>query len=258
MPIIETNFGTFFYAEFGAKIVTSFPVILIHGAASSHLGWSGELRRLPNHRVLTLDLPGHGRATGQGCNSIKKYSQAVLALLDALAIPQAVFMGHSMGGAIALQLGADAPQRTAGLILMGTGAALPVSPFILENILTNKQTVIEKINQWSWAQTAKPDLQVLGLKALEAVPAAIIHGDYTACHHFDLRDSLANIHLPALVIGGTLDKMTPMVASQFLAANLPEATLKIVEGGGHWMMLEQTKVVAGYVSAWLAENAFQK
>lgn len=258
MPIIETPFGTLFYAQVGAKIVTSPPVILIHGAASSHLGWSGELRRLPNQRVLTLDLPGHGRSTGPGCTSVKKYSQAVLALLDALAIPQAVFVGHSMGGAIALQLGADAPQRTAGLILIGTGATLPVSPFILENILSNKQTIIEKINQWSWARETNPAMQALGLKALKAVPAEIIHGDYTACHHFDLRDSLANIHLPVLVIGGTLDKMTPMAASQFLVDNLPEATLKIVEGGGHWMMLEQTKVVAGYVSAWLAENAFQK
>ncbi|KAB2904490.1 MAG: alpha/beta hydrolase [Anaerolineae bacterium] len=245
MPLLETSKGTLFYAESSPP-----PLILIHGSASSHLGWPAELRRFPNRRVLTIDLPGHGRATGSAHTTISAYADSVLALMQALLVPKAVLVGHSMGGAIALHMGLHMQEHVSGLVLIGSGAFLPVSRFILDNILSNKQVVIEKINQWSWAKAADASMQVLGLKALQEVPAETIHADYSACNQFDLRDRLPEIQVPALVIGGTADKMTPLAYSELLAERLPRATLKIVEGGGHWMMLEHPSVVAGYVAEW--------
>lgn len=250
MPSVETSEGFLFYAESNFTL----PLILIHGSASSHLGWPAELRRFPTRRVFTIDLPGHGRVKGTGCDSIAGYAKAVAALMDALSISKAVLVGHSMGGAIALHMGWQMPERVGGLVLIGTGAFLPVNTFILENVLKDKQAVIEKINQWSWARAADPRMQQLGLKALEETPAEIIYTDYAACNQFDMREVLPDIQIPALVIGGTLDKMTPPAYSEFLAEKLPQVTLRWVEGGGHWMMLEQSAQVAQWIGEWLHDH----
>src|SRR5512135_2219935 len=80
------------------------PVILIHGAGGTHLYWPSEMRRLPRYRVYALDLPGHGKSGGRGQQSIPAYAQAVLAWLEQIGIHRAVFVGHSMGAAIALSI----------------------------------------------------------------------------------------------------------------------------------------------------------
>ncbi|MBZ0308478.1 MAG: alpha/beta hydrolase [Anaerolineae bacterium] len=250
MPIIETPHGNLFYAESNLTL----PFILIHGSASSHLGWPAELRRFPNRRVFTIDLPGHGRVPGAGCDSIEGYAKAVVALMDTLSISKAILVGHSMGGAIALHMAWQMPERVGGVILIGTGAHLPVNPFILEQMFKDKQAVIEKINQWSWARGANPQLQKLALKALEATSPELIHADYAACNQFDMREVLDNIQIPALVIGGTMDKMTPPAYSEFLAEKLPHATLEWVVGGGHWMMLEHPARIAEIIGEWLHDH----
>ncbi|TLN23779.1 alpha/beta fold hydrolase, partial [bacterium] len=73
------------------------PVILIHGAGSSHLCWPAALRRLPGCRVLALDLPGHGRSSGVGLQSLDALADRLVDFLEALGLYQAVFVGHSMG-----------------------------------------------------------------------------------------------------------------------------------------------------------------
>src|SRR3990172_12606243 len=78
------------------------PVILIHGAGSSHLIWPAEIRRLAGHTVIALDLPGHGRSNGVGIQSVGDYTAAIIEFLAATKIFHSAFVGHSLGGAIAL------------------------------------------------------------------------------------------------------------------------------------------------------------
>ena len=93
--------------------------------------WPGELRRLPDHEVYALDLPGHGRSGGPGRTDIGAYAEVVREFADALKLPAFVLGGHSMGGAIALEFALRYGSRLAGLILVGTGARLRVAPEIL-------------------------------------------------------------------------------------------------------------------------------
>jgi len=248
MPLVDTPYGSVFYAESNRA---SSPVILIHGAGSSHLGWSKELRRLEDRRVLTIDLPGHGRSTSQGYAQIKPYAGAVLSLLDALQIEQAILIGHSMGGAISQMLAVEHPARVAGLVLIGTGAYLGVNPDLLRNIEENYDLATELINKWSWSKDTPEDLRRLGLAELRKVPQNVLYGDYAACSQFDLREQITQINAPALVIGGTADKMTPLALNQFLVDNIRQSTWVQIEGGGHWMMLEQPQAVGAAITAWL-------
>src|SRR5512140_3865565 len=117
--------GLYYFAH-GAELVTLPPVILIHGAGGHHLYWPAQVRRLHGERVFALDLPGHGKSAGVGHHSVQDYSAEVLAFMDAMKFSRAVLVGHSMGGAVALQAALDAPERMLGLGLLGSAARLRV------------------------------------------------------------------------------------------------------------------------------------
>src|SRR5512143_1017737 len=99
MPIAA---GLYYFAH-GADALTRPPIILIHGAGGNHLYWPPELRRLPNERVIAVDLPGHGKSQGVGHHTIEGYADGILAFMKALKLASAVLVGHSMGGGVALQ-----------------------------------------------------------------------------------------------------------------------------------------------------------
>jgi pimeloyl-ACP methyl ester carboxylesterase len=144
--------GGMYYAETGAKMEAAAPpILLIHGSGGSHLDWPGSLRRIVGRRVLTLDLPGHGRSTPPGRETAADYAADVIGLLDALAIDTAIVAGHSLGGAIALQLALSHPERIAGLNLVGTGARLRVHSAILDHILPEPVPTAALIVQWEYA-----------------------------------------------------------------------------------------------------------
>ena len=108
------------------------PLLLIHGAGGSRLHWPPGIRRLTGWRVLAIDLPGHGDSPGPGERSIEAYTGCVLEWLDEYGVERVIPAGHSMGGAIALTLALQAPDRLAGMVLVGSGARLRVAPSILE------------------------------------------------------------------------------------------------------------------------------
>lgn len=231
------------------------PVILIHGAGGTHLHWPAEVRRLPGQRVFALDLPGHGKSEGVGCQSVVEYARAVTGLMDRLHLGPAVMVGHSMGGAIALMLALRFPKRVLGLGLVGTGARLRVAPAILENA-ANPATfpaAVQAAVEWSYGPAADPRLKELGAQRMLETRPGVLHGDFLACNEFDVMDRLDKIGVPALILCGTEDRLTPLKYSEYLRDHLPKARLQIVQGAGHMVMLERPAEVAAALEAFLAE-----
>ncbi len=226
-------------------------LILVHGAGGNHLGWPPELRRLPGYAVYAVDLPGHGRSAPPGRSSITTYTDDVAALIDGLGLENAVIIGHSMGGAIAQMMALRHPDKTAGIILIGTGARLPVSDAILEKALTNFEETAAFVSKYAWARGVPEPLIAEGYKTMMDTGAQVTHGDYVACNAFDVSDRLPQITVPTLVIAGSTDMMTPHKLGQFIADHIPNAKLVTIEGGGHMMMLEQPEKVATAVSNFL-------
>lgn len=246
MPLVETKRGKIWFADHRSS--DKIPLLLIHGAGASHLDFPGELRRLNS---IAPDLPGHGKSPGAGRDTVADYAADIVALLDALNIHQAVITGHSMGGAVAQTIALEDPQRVKGLVLLATADYLPVNPTILGGVLTDTKATLQMIIKWEWAKTAPDELKQKALVQLMQTDAKVIHGDYLACSRFDVRGRLAAVNLPALIIGGTVDKMTPAAWLEELSQSLPNARLHLIEGGGHMMMLEQPAKVAGFVKDWL-------
>jgi pimeloyl-ACP methyl ester carboxylesterase len=229
------------------------PLLLVHGAGGSHLHWPIALRELPGRRVLSVDLPGHGVAPPPGESSIAGYAGCLLGLLDALGIPRVVVAGHSMGGAIALSLAIESPDRVAGLFLVGTGARLRITPALLEASADPARAVevSETMAAFSFGPGVTGEERQAHARALAAQPAGIVHGDFTACDAFDAMERLGSVRAPAFLVVGQEDRLTPPKYSAFLRERLPGAGLLLVPGAGHMVAIEAPAAVAGAAAAFL-------
>ena len=150
-----------------------------------------------------------------------------------------VVLGHSLGGAIVQELALTHPELMRGVILTSTGPRLPVNPALLtgikENFLPTVQTIV------GWAYTKDVDKQLLrqGVEQMAMTDPQVLHDDFASCDAFDTSERLANLRLPALIVVGSKDKMSPPELSRAMAQVIPDAELKIIEGGGHMLPQEQ-------------------
>jgi len=226
-------------------------LMLIHGAGGNHLHWPAPLRRLPGTRVYAIDLPGHGRSSGPGRTAIEDYAADVVGFLDGVGLDRAILVGHSMGGAIAQTVALRYPERVAGLVLVGTGARLRVSPLLLDGILQNFQGVLELMADWAWGPGTPSERVERGRRMMARVDPQVLWGDFAACDRFDIRDQVGQIGVPTLIITGSEDRMTPPKFARWLEEQIPQARLVLVEGAGHMVMLEKPEGIAALVREWL-------
>jgi len=230
------------------------PLVLVHGAGGSHLDWSPELRRLSGVRVIAVDLSGHGRSAGSGYDDTLAYAHDVAALLTGLEISRAVIAGHSMGGAVAQQLGLNFSAQVAGLILVGTGSKLPVDPTLPDRIISQTEQAVDWIVDWSWGVHAPAAMKARSRENLLKTAPEVMRNDYLACMAFDFRDKLEQITAPTLVLAAVDDQMVKLKFGITLAERIPNAKLVQVEGAGHMFPLEQAGMVAQAIETWLKEQ----
>jgi len=250
MPIAA---GIYYFLHEGGRL-TRPPLVLIHGAGGDHLSWPPEIRRLANTRAFTLDLPGHGKSEGPGRQSVTDYADSVIDFMYAAGLSRAVFIGHALGGAIALTLAIDHPECVAGIGLISTGPRLPIASSVLENAAnpTTYILAVQSLQELMRIPLASKNLKDQTFRHLSSIRPTLFHGDLRACDQFDETSRLDAIRTPALVLCGTGDQFTPRRFSESLAEQIPGAALQTIEGAGHLVMLEQPHRVAGLLSVFLA------
>lgn len=249
-----------YYTENPDKTSLCPPLILIHGAGSSHLCWPVQLRRLPGFRVLALDLPGHGRSDGLALQSVTACSRALVDFLVALDIYQAVLVGHSLGGAVALETARQYPDRVAALGLISSGAFFNVPASLLENI-TSPYSVGEGIQQLKsllFGKQTPPLVIAQSLRELEAMRPGVLAGDWLSAADFDLRRQAPEILAPTWIAAGSEDRLIPLAYARFMASALPRAQLQVLPGGSHMVLLEQPEELQAGLSAYLIEALLPK
>lgn len=252
MPYVNLADQRLFHSQWdGDPAKQRLPLVLVHGAGGTHLHWPPGLRRLRHHNVYALDLPGHGHSRQQGRVTIEDYCQTLKESVDTLALPPFVLAGHSMGGAIAQEYALRHPERLAGLVLVGTGARLRVHPAILQGVQEDFASAAKVICDWAICGTSAASHRRLYLRALLDVDPAVLLGDFHACDAFDVRQRLAQISVPTLVLCGDQDQLTPLKYSEYLQAHIPGARLVVVENAGHMVMLERPQKTAEAISSFL-------
>jgi pimeloyl-ACP methyl ester carboxylesterase len=247
MPLIETKRGDIYYKDY-RKEKTDSPLLLIHGAGGIYLDWPIQLRKT----AIVVDLKGHGRSPRPARTRIEDYAADAAALIEALELENLIVAGHSMGGAIALSLVLDYPTVLKALILVGTAASFHVNPALIEGLDSHPEETAKLIVKWEWSKITPDTIKEQSLKRLLETPADVIQGDYIACNAFDVRERLAEIDVPTLVLMGAEDRMIPPEESKLLAEGILKAKSEIVEAGSHMFHLEQGDFVTEKIRAWIA------
>ena len=235
-------------------------VVFIHGALNDHSVWTLLARWVAHHghRVLAVDLPGHGRSEGPPLASVEALADWVLALLDAAGVERAHLVGHSMGSLIALEAAARAPTRASSLVMVGTAYPMKVSDALLATARDDPARAIAMVNAFSHSSLAsKPSYPGPGAW-LRGGGSALMHriqGDADGNlfeHDFRVCDAYAGgieaarrVTCPAHLIVGSRDVMTPAKATTELAGMLNAAVSRIVSG--HALMQEAPDAVLNAV-----------
>lgn len=244
--------GLYYFLHEGGK-PSEPPIVLIHGIGSSHLSWPPEIRRMSGYRVYAPDLPGHGKSRGVGKQSAAEYANTLIQFLDDISLWKAVFIGHSLGSAVALSLALQAPERVAGLGLLSCGAHLPVASTLLDDAsnLSTSHPALQTLLNGLFSTHADARLKERVAHQIAEIRPAVLHGDLIACNKFDVTQSLGDLHVPTLILCGTEDRLIPLRYSKALANHIPDAAMQTIDGAGHAVMLEQPRRVAALLSVFL-------
>ena len=232
-------------------------ILFIHGAGDSAAVWERQLANLSGeHRVVAIDLPGHGTRLGEPAHSDHTANAAeVVRALEAAGIQHPVLVGHSMGGAVALTyllgsattgIGSIPQGSVRGLVLVGSGARLRMHPTFLQAARERAEAAPEApltapLVPPERCLAPNPRPAVLAWLAAQSgrATAQAVYADFQANDAFDVMDRLGEIVVPTLIIGGTDDSMAPVKFQQYLADNIPNARLVLVPEAGHYPMAEQ-------------------
>ena len=214
-------------------------IVFVHGAGGNGHPWHGQIEAFGGkHSPIALDLPGHGRSAGvEGLRTVGDYADFVVAFLDALKIKSAVILGHSMGGAIAMDLGLRHAARVEGLILSCTAAKFGLTPDRIEGLRAIAMgRAPQAFNTEGYSPgTLKENFDIVRQGWMEQIKTdpRVRYTDILACDQVDLREAIAKIDKPTLVIAGADDTLTPPAGAEFIAGKIRGATCKIVADAGH-------------------------
>jgi pimeloyl-ACP methyl ester carboxylesterase len=233
-------------------------IVLLHGAGANHTVWLAQMKALRDRAWVVLpDLPGHGKSAAIPGETIDEYAAAMIPFLESIAAASdRIFLGgHSMGSAIALMIALARPDLVAGLVLVGGGAKLGVSPEILKGLIEAPIETQALVARWSFAKSADPELIRRTMRDLAGAPAGRALTDFRACNGFDVRSRLSEIASPVLIVCGREDNMTPPKYGEYLQAHLPNASLRIFEEAGHAVMVEKPAEVSEAIASFLESPA---
>ena len=126
-------------------------VVFLHGAGMDHSVWALQSRWFAHHghRVLAVDLPGHGGSAGPALTEIGALAEWTARLIGAVGAERAALVGHSMGALIGLETAARHPALVARMALIGVAGKMPVHPELLAAAKANSHAAVDMVSLWS-------------------------------------------------------------------------------------------------------------
>ncbi|MBM7060334.1 alpha/beta fold hydrolase [Pseudomonas sp. UL073] len=250
---------------------TGEPVVLIHGSGPGASGHSNFKLNYPEfaaagHRVIIPDLPGYGASDKPETDYTLEFFVAALSgLLDALDIGRCVLVGNSLGGAIAIKLALDQPQRVSKLVLMAPGGLMDKEQYYLQMEGIQRMGAAFAAGELKDAAGMR---RLLGLQLFDASQisdetvaerVAVVNQQplcvLTRMQVPNLAARLGELQCPILGFWGMNDKFCPASGAQTMMDACRQIRFVLLSECGHWVMVEHRALFNRECLAFFAERA---
>jgi len=225
-------------------------VVCLHGSADNHHVYDRLFDAMPGRERYAINLPGRAGTDGPALGTVAEMEAFLSRFLESEVQGDYLVVGHSLGGGVALEHALSSPsQRLAGIVLLATGARLRVHPMILQLFerYAKSGAAIPPLPPGLYEQGADPALVAEASQHRELTPIATGGQDWRACDSFDRMDDVKDIQVPALIVAGSQDALTPVKYAQYVANQIPDNELHVLEGAGHMVVMERATEIAGLI-----------
>lgn len=267
--LITVTGGALHVVDLGPRGLAELPIVLIHGASSNLGAMRAPLgdQLAQQHRVLLIDRPGHGwsRRDDLADSSPATQVRAIAEALDRLGVPRALFVVHSMAGALGARMALDQPDRVAGLVMLapvthpwrggvGTYNQLMTTPLVGPLLATTITLPLGLLLTEPGARAVfSPQTMPSDYVDASATPLLLRPRAFRA-NSWDLttlKDAVQEqvwrypqIAAPTVVIHGDADKIVSVdIHSRAFAAAVPHSKLIVLPGVGHMVQNVATDLV---------------
>lgn len=223
------------------------PVLVFSNSLGTDHGmWQPQVNELKSHfNVITYDTRGHGESEVISDTTLQNLAEDVVDILDALHIEKAHFCGISMGGITGLWLGIHHPDRFNSITVANSAAKIGQAEAWLsraESVEQNGLAELVKTTHTRWF-SEKFDYQhnVVAQTTIQSLANTPARGYANACRalaHADLRDEIAQIQIPVLLIAGTADPVTTVADAEFMQNAIKNSQIAKLEAS-HLSNIEQ-------------------
>ena len=238
-------------------------LLLIHGFPLTSEMWRPQLDALasPSLRVVAPDLPGCGRTPG-AIKSVDDAADAIAALVAEIGAQRVILGGFSMGGYIAFAFARRHAALLRGLMLIDTKAEADSDEArkgrydTAERVLSEGTgVVIDAMLPRLLSEATRSDRPEIVQQVRDIASGVTVEGVAGALRAMAERpssiDDLPRIAVPALIIVGEHDVITPPSDAQTMASAIPESQLVVIRDSGHMTSIEQPDAVNSAISGWL-------
>lgn len=218
-------------------------VVLVHGWALDHHVWDGQTPALERrHRVVTLDLAGHGGSGGErSAWTMAAFGEDVKAVVEAVGAKQVVLVGHSMGGPVVLEAARRMPDHVKGIVLVDTllnveerTSAVEIDEMAKQLRADYKTTITRFTNEYLFAPATPSAVRERVLAAATTMNPEVSIAALRATWSYDPLSALQEIKAPIRSVNA--DKFPTSVEAN--RRHMPGYEAILVPGSGHYPMLE--------------------
>jgi 2-hydroxymuconate-semialdehyde hydrolase len=238
------------------------PLVLLHGASSSGISWYPVIGPLAaRFRVWAPDMVGHGESERpDGAYDRPYYSAWLARFLDAVGVDSAHVVGHSLGGAVALQFALEFAERVRRLVLvdaaaLGRGVPVRVALAFLRSALFPSPEAGQQLGRLAVCDPHKLDPffeeYSSQVRAMPRPGRAFWRGGRTVA--MMATEELQQVQAPTLIIWGREDRFFPVAHAERAAQAIPNARLHVIPEAGHVSFLDQPEAFCRAVLGFLSQ-----
>jgi pimeloyl-ACP methyl ester carboxylesterase len=236
-------------------------ICFIHGSGQNHLSFVQQARYFAHkgYSVIVPDMPGHGFSEGKPCISIKENAKWVYDLIKEIKVNDVVFLGHSQGCLVGLELNQNYPNLLKGIIFIAGSNKIPVNDYLIDLASNNIKKAYKMMVTWGHGKDGAFSTKSMpghshfgeGLNIMNMNQETSLKLDLLAINEYtDGVDASKKINIPTLAVLAKYDQMTPIKSGKKFVDLISECDLHILDCG-HFLQAERPKELNAIIHSYL-------